>query len=255
MVMGAFPLAIILAAAGLFQVFKPRLPQYTFRVKTIFPKFLSRNANLSYQMKSQIQMHNDNFISIHIYALSFDLFYPDWNNRLHHVGQVTDIRQQEEPDEDFDTPLWVLPPRQNFETIDDVIMIPTGGAQVMSSLSWDALQKRGVLQVPLSGVIHIKANGQIPITMGMICDNLLKAWKMEVHGLSCRIASLEPGWTDLVISGERLKAKMENTLWNPSIHPQGQDFVDDDTCGVPQDYVVTMEHRVEWKDALPILAI
>jgi hypothetical protein len=254
MVIGALHFAIILAFAGLFQVFKPRLPQYTFVIKSLFPKFLS-NAQLAYQMKSQIQMYNDNFISIHIYALSFDLFYPDWNNRLHHVGQVTDQRQQDEPDEDFDTPIWVLPPRQNFQTTDNVIMIPNGGAQVMSSLSWDTLQNKGMLQVPLSGVIHVKANGQLPVTMGMICDNLLNAWKMEVKGLSCKIASLEPGWSDLVAAGERLRMKMEDTLWKQCNNPQEQDMFEDDTCGIPEGYAHDIDRRVEWKDALPILAI
>ena len=186
---------ILLAFIGLFQIFKPRLPQYTFKIKRVIPKFL-KDGTLAYQMKSDVQMHNDNFISIHIYALSFDLFYPDWKERLHHVGTVTDKRQQDEPDEDFAEPIWVLPPRRDFETMDDVIMIPKGGPKVMSSLSWDVVQKKGVLQVPLAGIIHVKANGHIPVTMGMVCENLLDTWKMEVQGLSCKIDSLAPGWSD-----------------------------------------------------------
>ncbi|KAL3937775.1 MAG: hypothetical protein SGARI_001992 [Bacillariaceae sp.] len=247
---------ILLAVAGLFQLLKPKLPQYTFRIRKLYPKFL-KDGTLAYQMKSDVTMHNDNFISIHIYALAFDLFYPDWTERLHHVGTVTDKRQQEEPDEDFDTPIWVLPPRHDFETMDDVIMIPKGGAKVMSSLSWDILQKKGVLQVPLSGLIHVKANGHIPVTMGMICDNLLDAWKMEVQGLSCKIDSLAPGWSDLNVAGEKLRLKMEDMPWTPSEHPRGSDFVDRDTCCALDDdcYIEAMEHRVEWNDALPILTV
>jgi hypothetical protein len=256
---GVLICAILLAVGGFYQVFKPRLPQYTFQIQSFVPKFLSSNAKLAYQLTSDIQMHNDNFIAIHIYALSFDLFYPDWQQRLHHVGQVTDSRQQEEPDRDFDTPLWVLPPRQNFQMTDDVIMIPNGGAMVMSSLSWDALSKGGILQIPLSGVIHIKADGKIPVTMGMICDNLLNIWKLQVQGLSCQIASLEPGWSDLDLVGERLRQRIENVLWNPCDHPQEQDLVnDEETCGIAEGYSISrmqQRRKVEWNDALPILAI
>jgi hypothetical protein len=259
-IFGALLCVILLTLGGFYQVFKPRLPQYTFQIQTFFPKFLTSNAKLAYQLTSDIQMHNDNFIAISIYALSFDLFYPDWQQRLHHIGQVTDSRQQEEPDEDFDTPLWVLPPRQNFQTVDDVIMIPNGGAKVMSSLSWDAISKGGMLQIPLSGVIHVKANGKIPVTMGMICDNMLNMWNLQVQGLSCQIAFLKPGWSDLEIAGERLRQKMENVLWRPCDHPEKKNLVnDDETCGIAEGYKFSLmeeqRYRVEWRDALPMLAI
>jgi hypothetical protein len=257
---GATASLILVALVGLIQILKPRLPQYTFKIKTVVPKFL-QDGTLAYQMKSQVQMHNANFVSIHIYAFSFDLFYPDWQERLHHVGTVTDKRQQDEPYEGFDTPIWVLPPRDDFATTDDdddaVIMIPKGGPNVMSSLSWDVLQKKGILQVPLVGIIHVKASGQIPATMGMVCENLLDTWKMEVQGLSCKIDSLAPGWSDLEAAGERLRAKIEDAPWRPCDHPQAADFVDAETCArvLNKEYVKTIEHRVEWNDALPFLAI
>jgi hypothetical protein len=258
-IFGALLCAILMALGGVYQVFKPRLPKYTFQIQTFFPKFLASNSKMAYQLNSDIQMHNDNFIAIEIYALSFDLFYPDWEQRLHHVGQVTDSRQQDEPDEDFDTPLWVLPPRQNFQTNDDVIMIPQGGAKVMSSLTWDAISKGGTLQIPLSGVIHVKANGKIPVTMGMICDNLLNVWKLQVQGLSCHIASLQPGWSDLDVVGGRLRQKMENVLWKPCDHHHEQSLInDDETCGITEGYRISRmeeKQRIEWREAIPILAI
>jgi len=252
-VFGALHCVVVLALVGMYQILKPRLPQYTLRIRTVFPTFL-KNATLAYQMGSDVQMHNHNFVSIHIHALTFDLFYPDWNNRLHHVGQVTDARQQEDPEEDFDSPIWVLPPRQDFQTLDNVIMIPKGGASVMSSLSWDLLQNRAILQVPLSGIIHVKANGKIPVTMGMICDNLVDVWNMEVQGLSCTIDSVKPGWSDMAEAGEHLRSKLEDSLWVPCDHPGQNDFVDNESCALDA-FIESIQRRVEWKDAIPVLAL
>ncbi len=173
---------------------------------------------MAYEMAATIKMHNDNFMSIHIHAMTMDMYYPDWNSRLQHVGQVMDARQVlvgSVKEMDFPSAVWVMPPRQNFETVDNVMMIPYGGAKVMSSLSWDAIQKGGVLEVPLSGVIHIKADGKVPLTLTMVCENLLDTWSMEVSGVSCNMESLEPGWSNMTVASERLRAKLVNTTWQP----------------------------------------
>mmetsp|Transcript_23389 Transcript_23389/g.38094 ORF Transcript_23389/g.38094 Transcript_23389/m.38094 type:complete len:263 (-) Transcript_23389:230-1018(-) len=252
-------LGVLVALAGFYQLMKPRLPKYTFGVRQLYPKFL-KDSTLAYQMGANIKLHNDNFVAIHIFALSFDLFYPDWEEKLHHVGRVTDKRQQtESADQDFLSAIWVLPPRHDFETVDDVIMIPNGGARVMSSLSWDLLQKKGKLQVPLSGVIHVKADGKIPITLSMICDNLLDAWKMEVKGVACTMDSLQPGWSDLEKATEYLRNKMEGAIWQPADHPQGTDADFDEICASDSEmcfengYIKAIDHRIEWEDALPVL--
>jgi hypothetical protein len=210
-------IGVIAALAGLYQVLKPRLPQYSFQVRSVYPKFL-QDSTLAYEMGATVKLHNDNFMSIHIYAMLMDMYYPDWNARLQHVGQVLDERQLlvgSDEDLDFPSAIWVMPPRQNFETVDKVLMIPYGGAKVMSSLSWDALQKGGVLQVPLSGVIHIKADGKVPMTLTMICENILDTWSMMVSGVSCYMESLAPGWSNITVASERLRTKLINTTWQP----------------------------------------
>jgi hypothetical protein len=254
-------ISVLVILTGVYEVLKPRLPQYAFRILQMYPKFL-RDSTLAYQIGADIKLHNDNFVAIHVYSLRFDLFYPAWDEKLHHVGQVTDKRQQETAgDQDFMSAVWVLPPRQDFETIDDVVMIPNGGANVMSSLSWDIFQKMGVLQVPLTGVIQVKADGKVPATLSMICDNLLNTWKMEVRGISCTMDSLEPGWSDLTKASDRLRAKMENTFWRPADHPQAGDLKDDEICASENKecsedgYIKALEYRIEWEDALPILAL
>jgi hypothetical protein len=130
-------------------------------------------------------------------------------------------------------------------------MIPTGTAKAMSSLSWDMVQKKGLLQIPLSGVVHIKANGKVPVTMSMICDNVLNAWKMQVKGVACTMDSLAAGWSDLDEMSEQLRSKLENKAWKASEHTLEVDVDDDDTC----DKKKNGNRYVEWEDALPILTL
>ena len=117
--------------------------------------------------------------------------------------------------------IWTLAPRSDFEKVDDVLMVPTNaGTKVFSNLSWDVFKKSGVLQVPLSGVFHIKANGKIPLSMSMICDNnVLDAWKMEFQGVSCHLDYVGPGWTNLTIESARLRSKLVHTTWRAADYP------------------------------------
>mmetsp|Transcript_25371 Transcript_25371/g.54108 ORF Transcript_25371/g.54108 Transcript_25371/m.54108 type:complete len:251 (+) Transcript_25371:152-904(+) len=232
----------ILAAGLLAFIGKPRLPTFSFKVLKLYPKLL-HNSTPAFNVGANIQLHNANFITAAVHAFTFDMYYPDWEEKLQSIGQVTDTKQKE-PQRIEDTinasktkrdkkkdAIWTLGPRRAFETIDDVIMVPTNaGSKVFSSLSWDAFQKSGVLQLPLSGVFHIKANGKIPLSMSMICDNnVLDTWRMEFQGISCRLDAVGPGWTDLAKESERLRSKLEGTIWRASDHPIPIDEDEDDS--------------------------
>ena len=78
----------------------------------------------------------------------------------------------------------------------------------MSSLTWDIFKFGGVVHLPSSGVIHMKANKQIPMTLSMLCDNALDAWTMEVQGLSCQLDNLELGWSDLSTAIDKMRSKI-----------------------------------------------
>ena len=240
------PIGVGILAAGLIAILaKPRLPSFSFKVLKMYPTLL-HDSTPAFNVGAKIELHNANFITAAVHAFTFDMFYPDWEEKLRYVGQVTDQRQKEPPaTEETKTktknkssstsdPIWVLGPRSDFEIFDDVIMVPTNaGSKVFSSLSWDVFQNSGALQVPLSGVFHIKANGKIPLSMSMICDNnLLDTWKMEFRGISCRLDFVGPGWIDLTKESARLRSKLEDTTWRAADYPIPVDDIEDDTVAI-----------------------
>eukprot|EP00536_Pseudo-nitzschia_multiseries_P015083 jgi/Psemu1/216796/e_gw1.817.8.1 len=236
------PISVGILVAGLVAFMaNPRLPTFSFKVLKLYPTLL-HDSTPAFSVGADIRLHNANFITAEVYAFSFDLYYPDWEEKLKYIGQVTDVLQKQKGGpQDIENGtasktinatktsakkykkevIWTLAPRSDFEKVDDVVMVPTNaGTKVFSSLSWDVFQKSGILQVPLSGVFHIKANGKIPLSMSMICDNnVLDAWKMEFQGVSCRMDYVGPGWTDLTIESARLRSKLEDTTWRAADYP------------------------------------
>jgi hypothetical protein len=163
---------------------------------------------------------------IDVHALSFDVFYPDWNEEsLAFIGRVQDRQQQQEvavvgvippteppqqsPSKASKTrnksaakqPLWQIHPRADFSVTDDIYMAPAF-QQMLYSLPGIV---RGMwrdggtsLIVPTTGVAHIKASStRAPFTVSFVCDNLLNAWSMSVTGFECSLFNLQPGWVHL----------------------------------------------------------
>jgi len=230
--MAILPIGIGILAAGLVAILaKPRLPSFSFTVLNLYPTLL-HGSTPAFNVGAKIQLHNSNFITAAVHAFTFDLYYPDWEEKLKYIGQVTDKRQKERAvtEEKMintttisseDNAIWVLGPRRDFEIDDEVIMVPTNaGTKVFSSLSWDIFQMSGILQIPLSGVFHIKANGKVPLSMSMICDNnLLDTWKLEFQGISCRMDWVGPGWISLDKEANRLRSKLEGKTWRAADFP------------------------------------
>ena len=222
----------VIAAAIIAILAKPRLPTFSFKILKLYPTLL-HDSTPAINVGAEIKLHNSNFITAAVHAFTFDMYYPDWEDKLQYIGQVTDTRQKAKPvaAEESATKkskrrskkdaIWVLAPRKDFEIIDDVLMVPTNaGSKVFSNLAWEMYQKSAVVQVPLSGVFHIMANGKIPASMSMICENnLLDAYNMEFEGISCHLDFVGPGWIDLDAESARLRSKLEDSTWRASDYP------------------------------------
>ena len=89
-------------------------------------------------------------------------------------------------------PMWSLKPRSDFVVDDKMFMALYGSeASAMVTLSYDSLiNLGGAIQVPLTGVMHIVANGVVPVTLSIICDNELDTWSLTVNGLNCELNNL-----------------------------------------------------------------
>ena len=226
------------------QIFKPRLPRYSFRILK-FPWLQRVNGQFKTRLFSKVGLRNDNYVPIDVHALSFDLFYPDWKGSLAHIGHVHDTKQVASPirkkrlgndstsaTSDLNSqlsiltetivnqnaPLWALSPRQTFETTDEVFMQPAGfNFRVVSSLGWDLFQQGGTLLIPSSGVIQVKAaNAKIPLTLSILCDNRLDAWTLEMQGLECELDALELGWKNMAESVKTLRSTVlqNHAVWS-----------------------------------------
>jgi hypothetical protein len=230
------PIGIGILAAGLIAFLaQPRLPTFSFKILKLYPTLL-HDSTAAINVGAKIELHNSNFITAAVHAFTFDMYYPDWEDKLQYLGQVTDTRQKERPETSSSKKdaIWTLGPRRDFGIVDDVIMVPTNaGTKVFSSMSWDVFQKSGVLQVPLSGVFHIKANGKIPASMSMICDNnVLDAFNMEFEGISCHLDFIGPGWVNLAEESARLRSKLEGTTWRASDFPLPTPAVEEDSAAI-----------------------
>jgi hypothetical protein len=301
--------AMIAALFGMgAHVLKPRLPQYTFQVKE-FPLLRWINGNWKTRIGAGVKLQNDNYVPIDVHALSFDLFYPDWQGTLVHIGQVQDKHQQQtqpqqpqqgqrvvskplptQPDvpptstdnhktsgvargvvdadtqqqtqhsttttKSFHKPptLWKLLPRAQFETLDEVFMqhFNMGHVSVLSSLSWDIFQKRGLLDIPSGGVIQIKANQKLPLTMSIICENTLDLWTLEMQGVTCELSNIEVGWGDISLASERLRNQVllasSSSLSSSSSTTQPKKKDSKSKGGSVEDQFSKWMRKVKWED-------
>ena len=112
-------------------------------------------------------------------------------------------------------PMWSLGPRSDFVMDDRMYMTLYGEVSAILSLSYDSLiNLGGTIQVPLTGVMHIVANGVVPVTLSIICDNELDTWSLTVNGLNCELNNLLPGWKDMGEESSRLRSRLEGTKYS-----------------------------------------
>mmetsp|Transcript_25783 Transcript_25783/g.61072 ORF Transcript_25783/g.61072 Transcript_25783/m.61072 type:complete len:327 (+) Transcript_25783:352-1332(+) len=112
-------------------------------------------------------------------------------------------------------PMWSLGPRSDFVMDDTMYMALYGEASAILSLSYDSLiNLGGTIHVPLTGVMHIVANGVVPVTLSIICDNELDTWSLTVNGLNCELNNLLPGWKDMGEESSRIRSKLDGTKYS-----------------------------------------
>jgi hypothetical protein len=201
-----------LAASSLVvqYVVKPRLPVYTIAVRGLpLPQWIQ--GQLQTRLTTQISLHNDNFVQIDVYALSFDLFYMDWDGQLAHIGNVRDQNQvvmRSNATKTLSEPVWRILPRHDFSITDYLYSTvhPWPIVKTLSRLLWSVWQGSGSLLLPTTGVAHIKASKAAPVTVTIVCDNRVDVFSLHVYGLDCVLKDLKPGWTNLTLTAATLRS-------------------------------------------------
>jgi hypothetical protein len=212
----------------------PRLPHYSFQIRSASPRWY-QGEGFRAILGANVQLKNDNYVAIDIHALSFDLYYDDWWGETQLLANVQDTRLREvqtlHEDEDevesypaseemdtealvaAESPIWKLLPRERFETYDHVLMEPIAGLSTVANLLYGMILNWGTVPVRSSGAVQLKANGKVPLTLNILCDNLLNGFTLEVKGVHCELHRLDIGWKDIpsamILLGEVL-LKSEN---------------------------------------------
>ena len=101
-------------------------------------------------------------------------------------------------------PIWQLQPQTFFKTYDYVLMQPIGGLATVANVLYGMIQNGGVVNVQSTGAIHIKANGQLPLTLNILCDNVLYGFTLEMKGVHCELHRLDVGWKDIPSAMKRM---------------------------------------------------
>jgi hypothetical protein len=222
------------------QFVKPRLPIYKLQVLD-FPAIQWIRGELKTRLRTNVSLHNENYVQIDVHALSFDAFYSDWSGDLTHIGSIQDKNQigqlqlalpsktktpsfamavaapetirnksskrksRVKPSKE---PLWQIQPRANFSITDDLYLAPELQQMIFTLPSLLRGLGRGggtSLIVPTTGVAHIKASSSAPFTVSIVCDNLVDTWSMQILGFDCALKQLHPGWLDLEKAVESLR--------------------------------------------------
>jgi hypothetical protein len=200
------------AGSGLLfqQIVKPRLPVYTLTFQSL-PWFeWGIQGQLQTVLRTQVDLHNYNFVQIDVHGLAFDMFYMNWDGELKHIGHIQDKYLAElAPNATLSwrlrskgktppaSPIWQIAKRADFSSSINLYAVcflrRLYGS--ISRLLWSIWKGGGRIVLPTTGVAFIKANSATPFTVSIICDNLVNTWTLQVQGLECALKQLKPGWS------------------------------------------------------------
>ena len=245
-------LSVGLTSLTLAFLLYPRLPHYSFQIRSAWPKWFWGGDGFRVTLGAKVQLKNDNFVAIDIHALSFDLYHADWWGETQLLANVQDLRLREgylahatptkqyiveqpvhdDGDKRIESkgyvdknetniikeafhpesergvseplPIWQLQAQTFFKTYDYVLMQPIGGLATVANVMYAMIQNGGVVNVRSTGAIHIKANGQLPLTLNIICDNVLYGFTLEMKGVHCELHRLDVGWKDIPTAMKRM---------------------------------------------------
>ena len=205
---------LVLPAMFMVHELMPKVPLYKVRV-TNFPWLWWRGGELQTTLKTDVHMDNVNYVKTDIHAIAFDVYFPNFDGTMHHIGHVRD-RAHYMASAEYNTaaittpekPLWTMQARKTFQTQEDMHMrvSPKQIMKSMGHLLWQAIKGRGIVTLPATGVAHVKASNSAKVTISMICDNELNVFTMNMEGRKCTLDKLATGWIHMDDEADRLRA-------------------------------------------------
>lgn len=271
--------SIVIAASAslaLFFTVAPSMPLYS--VKDIqldhFHISLFRWMEISAKLFTGMEVHNDNVLGADLYSTHVDIYYPDWYGVLQHIGYLEeterfgkggDCNPHEEDDRGMCLPDKTTSGRTSTSstTIIENTITPTPFFSVqsrgMSTSNPGAITvyvqhvspstylnilkhiflQWGKIDILVSGVAHVKTPLGIPLSLGLVCDNVLDAGRiafrsqdrrsLKIVGKTCAIEKVSTGWTGILemaaevkdrvmekysVKGEKLSSNVDHHVQN-----------------------------------------
>jgi len=246
----------IASASSLLYVAMPRMPLYrmiSIRLVTVaITSFYS--LKLSATLRAGFQIENANIIGADAHSVLVDIYYPDWNGQLVHIGKLSETVNEQvglgegsrggamlyaEANEFNDSdcqessmwtikntcesthkldsnslndspgPFFTIKGRQTTSTNDEImtIFLENLEPKVYFNILRDAISNGGTIDVPTSGVAHLKASLSPPISLGVTCYNSVRFYPppLVIEMRECAIEGVSTGWPDIEGQSDKLR--------------------------------------------------
>ena len=208
----------------MFVISPPQMPLYQVLSPRLVSLAVSSISNLELNAKflAGISVENSNLVGAEIHSALVDLYYPDWDGSMQHIGYVEEANKifqnmengtwtTENDISNPPQPIIKVHPRNISISEPDMISIfiqkirPNTYLNIMKNVykNW------GSIDILSSGVAHVKSPLGISLSLGVICDNTINlfSFPLKVIGKECIIDGVNPGWTTINEHSERIRVK------------------------------------------------
>jgi hypothetical protein len=231
-----FSLVAAAIAGALKYYLKPRLPLYSITPLLLkqLPTVRKIDNSWAIVILSEVEFFNENFIHLDVYSLMFDIIdvfetstvgiknntsSPTVQKRI--LGTAI-AKHQPETTETSIKPIWSISARSKF-TAQTVLQIRLSFYDLISSISSlvsRAWSGNGQITLPTTGIVHVKVSPAstlskqiaVAMTLGIICDNTLNAFSMQVFGAHCVMQKIHLGWMNIDVAASSLRKYAVNHL-------------------------------------------
>ena len=212
------------SSALMFVISPPQMPFYQVLSPRLVSVAISSITNLELNAKflAGISVENSNLVGAEIHSALVDLYYPDWNGLMQHIGYVEEANKmfknmengtlitKNDPSKPPQPIIKVHPRNISISEPDTMsIFIRNIRPSTYLNIMKDVYKNWGSIDILSSGVAHVKSPLGISLSLGVICDNTINlfSFPLKVIGKECSIDGVIPGWTRINEHSARIRLK------------------------------------------------
>lgn len=209
----------------------PSMPLYSARdIKLVHFHVSLKNMTVSAIILAGVEIENDNIVGGDIHSTLVDIYYPDWNGDLQSIGYLEETKNAENEecernqlaekgdsgicisDETSHLPFFTVHPLGISTSEPGIITIHLQNIAPKTYLNIlkDFVIRWGSIDLLVSGGAHVKSHLGLPLSLGIICDNVLDLTKLPIQiiGKYCTIERISTGWSGMEDMASDVKDKV-----------------------------------------------